>query len=106
MTDFSRRMVLAGAGVAVLIPRLARAAEANMHQILKAASEHLATEVILTVGAPPAFRIKGEIIPLKSDPLVPVTCKNLISEVLTDAQGKALEKDGAIRMSFGVKGLS
>lgn len=77
-----------------------------MLQLLQAAVEFRASELLLVVGAPPALRVDGEIIPLRAGPLFADDVRLLTYSVLNEAQQAKWEKDRMLRLSFGVKGLS
>lgn len=77
-----------------------------MHQLLKAQIENRSPELLITVGSPAQLRVDGEMVPLKMEPLTPADVKTFTYAVLNDAQRAAFERDGRLRMAFGVKGLS
>ena len=78
----------------------------NLHEMLKEMVERGASDLHLTVGAPPVFRLHGRITPLNETPLTPAETKNLAYGVLTDAQKRTFEEEKELDLSFGIKGLS
>lgn len=58
------------------------------------------SDLHLSVGAPPAARINGELTPLDETDLDPGTCKELIQAVLSESQRAKLEKEW--ELDFGV----
>ncbi|QQR91809.1 MAG: PilT/PilU family type 4a pilus ATPase [Myxococcales bacterium] len=56
--------------------------EATFHAILKAGAQHKASDILLKVGQPPAFRVAGDIHYLQSDALVPEQTRILAELVL------------------------
>lgn len=65
-----------------------------------------ASDLHITVGAPPQLRIDGSLVPLKTAPLTPTDTRQLCYSVLTDVQKQGFETDNELDLSFGVKGLS
>jgi twitching motility protein PilT len=78
----------------------------NLHQLLKVMVDKDASDLHLTVGAPPQLRIDGSLIPLKTNKLSPVETRQLCYSVLTDKQKQVFETENELDLSFGVKGLS
>jgi twitching motility protein PilT len=96
-------------GVGVSNLRLTReggVTDVNLSQLLKAAVEFRASELMMIAHAPPALRVDGELVPLKVPPLSPEGIKALVFKVLKPAQQAAWEKDRTLRIAFGVKDLS
>ncbi|RAL22782.1 type IV pili twitching motility protein PilT [Lujinxingia litoralis] len=79
---------------------------ANLHQLLKIMVDKNASDLHITVGAPPQLRIDGSLVPLKTSRLSPTETRQLCYSVLTDKQKQAFETDNELDLSFGVKGLS
>jgi twitching motility protein PilT len=65
-----------------------------------------ASDLHLSVGVPPEFRIGGKIVKVKADPLSNQDTKELCYSVLTDNQKTQFEKDLELDFSFGIKELS
>lgn len=59
--------------------------EATFHALLKAGAQHQASDVLLKVGQPPAFRVSGELHYLQSDALLPEQTMALADIVLRRA---------------------
>lgn len=79
---------------------------ANLQQLLKIMVDQGASDLHITVGAPPQLRIDGSLVPLRTSPLTPTDTQQLCYSVLTDAQKQVFETDMELDLSFGVKGLS
>lgn len=79
---------------------------ANMHQLLKAMIEKGASDLHITTGSPPQFRLDGKLHPLKIPPLSPQDTKQLCYSVLTDAQKHRFEETNELDLSFSVQKLS
>jgi twitching motility protein PilT len=78
----------------------------NLHDILKEMVERGASDLHITVGAPPMLRVHGRVSPLGDKPLGQAETKSLAYSVLTDAQRQKFEEDKELDLSFGMKGLS
>jgi len=78
----------------------------NIKTLLKEMMERRATDLHLTVGAPPTIRIDGELTRMEYDPLTPNETQSLIYSLLKDEQKKRFEMDKELDLAFGIKGLS
>jgi twitching motility protein PilT len=65
-----------------------------------------ASDLHLTVGIPPAYRVDGLIIPSDYEVLTPETTTQLAYSVLSDDQRKRFETTKELDFSFGIKGLA
>lgn len=79
---------------------------ANLHQLLKIMVDKGASDLHITVGAPPQLRIDGSLVPLKTSKMLPNDTRQLCYSVLTDKQKQQFESTNELDLSFGVKGLS
>jgi len=78
----------------------------GIHQMLKFMVENTASDLHITPGTPPQFRIDGSLRPLNVPTLGPNETKNIAYSLLTDAQKHTFEEVKELDFSFGVKGLS
>jgi twitching motility protein PilT len=74
--------------------------------LLKTMVDQDASDLHISVGVPPEFRIQGKMVKVKMDPLTNQDTKDLCYSVLTDAQKAEFEKGLEIDFSFGIKDLS
>lgn len=81
-------------------------AKVGLTALLKAMVEQNASDLHITVGVPPEFRIMGKMVRVKTDNLVAEDCKELCYSVMTDAQKAAFEHEMEIDFSFGIKDFS
>jgi twitching motility protein PilT len=65
-----------------------------------------ASDLHLTAGVPPEFRVDGFITPSEYEVLTPEGCASLAYSVMSDEQRKRFETTKELDFSFGVKGLS
>ena len=74
----------------------------SMIKILKTAVRENASDIHITTGSPPALRVKGEVIRLKSEPLTEQQSKELCYSIITDEQKKQFEEIKDIDFSFSI----
>lgn len=77
-----------------------------MEELLKIAVQRKASDVHITVGVPPVFRINGKLVPFQSPPLLPGDTTTFFEEIATAAQREKLMQNGEIDFSFAIKGIS
>ncbi|HPJ29317.1 MAG TPA: type IV pilus twitching motility protein PilT [Candidatus Sabulitectum sp.] len=78
----------------------------NVKTLLKEMMERRATDLHLTVGAPPTIRIDGDLTRMEYDPLTPNETQTLVYSLLKDEQKKRFELEKELDFAFGIKGLS
>ena len=78
----------------------------SMHQLLEEIVEQKASDLHITAGVPPVFRVDGEMRPSSHEALAPEQTEQLIYSVLREDQRKRFEQTHELDLSFGVKGLS
>jgi len=75
-------------------------------ELLKLAHRNKASDVHITVGVPPVFRINGKLVHIDNiDNLMPDDTKEIAFELLSDKQQKLLEDKGEIDMSYAISGI-
>lgn len=65
-----------------------------------------ASDLHLTVGVPPVFRVDGELVPSEHEILRPADTQGLAFSVLTEHQKKKFEESKELDLSFGIEQLS
>lgn len=78
----------------------------DMKDLLEEMVKRGATDLHLTVAAPPMFRKDGELKQSSYEPLSPDHVEALIYSVLNDEQKKKFEMEKELDLSFGIPGLS
>jgi twitching motility protein PilT len=78
----------------------------DLQKLLQTMIEKKASDLHITTGAPPQFRIDGKLTEAGSTPLNATDSKGLCYSVLTDAQRHRFEEESELDFSFGIKGLS
>src|ERR1041385_1721657 len=81
-------------------------AKIGLPALLKTMVDQDASDLHITVGVPPEFRIQGKMVKVKTDPLSHQDTKELCYSVLTDAQKGEFEKALEIDFSFGIKDVA
>ncbi|MFQ4146981.1 type IV pilus twitching motility protein PilT [Chlorogloeopsis sp. ULAP02] len=64
------------------------------------------SDMHLSAGLPPYFRISGKLTPIGEEPLSGDQCQRLIFSMLNNSQRKTLEQNWELDCSYGVKGLA
>jgi twitching motility protein PilT len=78
----------------------------TLRQLLEDMVVRKASDLHITAGVPPEFRVDGSITPSEYEVLTPETCASIAYSVLSDAQRQKFETTRELDFSFGVKGLS
>lgn len=78
----------------------------DLNTLLKTMIEQSASDLHLTVGSPPAFRINGQIVRSKTSEMTSEDTKRLCLSLLNDVQRKKFEEDKELDFSFGVKNVA
>jgi twitching motility protein PilT len=78
-------------------------AKIGLPALLKTMVDQEASDLHITVGVPPEFRLQGKMVKVKMDPLSQQDTKELCYSILTDAQKSEFEKNLDIDFSFGIK---
>ncbi len=78
----------------------------TLRQLLEDMVQRKASDLHITAGVPPEFRIDGSMTPSEHEVLTPEMCASLAYSVLSDEQRKKFETTKELDLSFGVKGLS
>jgi twitching motility protein PilT len=78
----------------------------TLYELLSMMIEKNASDLHITTGSPPRFRIDGKLMHIDEPPLTPTDTKSVCYSILTDAQKHKFEENNELDLSFGVKGLS
>ncbi len=81
-------------------------ARIGLPSLLKTMVEQDASDLHITTGVPPEFRIQGKMVKVRMDPLTAQETKEICYAVLTDSQKLELEKTLEIDFSFGIKDVA
>ena len=78
----------------------------SLRKLLEDMVQRKASDLHITAGVPPEFRIDGSITPSEYEVLTPETTLQLAYSVMSDEQRKRFETTKELDFSFGIKGLS
>jgi len=78
----------------------------TLRQLLEDMVQRKASDLHITAGVPPEFRVDGSIVPSEHEVLTPEVCAQVAYSVLSDEQRKRFETTKELDFSFDVKGLS
>ena len=78
----------------------------GMQKLLEEMTRLNASDLHLTAGSPPRYRIDGKLLPSKYEKLKPARIKELTYSVLNEKQKKKFEMDKELDFSFGIPGVS
>jgi len=78
----------------------------TLRQLLEDMVSRRASDLHLTAGVPPEFRVDGVIAPSEYDVLAPDDTGKLAYSVMSDEQRKRFETTKELDFSFGIKGLA
>lgn len=77
----------------------------NMNDLLLLMVQKKASDLHLTVGAPPSLRIDGNLVPTNLEKLTTDLSQRLVYSLLSDSQKQRFESENELDISFGIKGL-
>lgn len=75
----------------------------TVNEILLSAEQQLASDVHLTVGVPPIFRVDGELLRQGDVSLTPVAIRAMINEMINEEQKVKFEADGQLDFSYALQ---
>src|SRR4030066_903435 len=78
----------------------------ELQKLLEIVIEKKASDLHITTGAAPQFRIDGKLMSFDDTVLTAPDTKRICYSVLTDAQRHKFEEEWELDFSFGIKGLS
>ena len=78
----------------------------TLTQLLEEMIQKKATDLHLTAGVPPVYRIDGELIRSNYEILTPQAVEQLSYSILNDRQKKKFEMEQELDLAFGIHGLS
>jgi len=78
----------------------------NIDGILAEAFLKKASDIHITVGAPPIIRVHGNLIHLGEEKLTPDTIERVVRHITTPQQFEKLEQQGEVDFSYSLQGIS
>lgn len=86
-------------------PKSANPSIIDMAELLRTMTEKGASDLHITVGAPPMLRIDGSILPTPYPPLTAEICQHLIYSLLSDAHKQRFESMNELDVSFNIRNI-
>ena len=81
--------------------------ELDFADVLLEVVERRASDLHLTVGAPPMIRVRGRLTPLEGYPvLTPTDTREIVYSILSNAQRQKLENDWQIDFAYPIPGAA
>lgn len=77
----------------------------TLREIMEFAVKNSASDIHITVGAPPIFRINGNLVALNHKKLIPEDTLKMVKEILDDERIEMLKKVGELDFSYSAKGI-
>lgn len=77
----------------------------NIHDLLVMMNEKKASDLHLTVGAPPMLRVDGVMVPTPYENLTPEVSQRIIYSLLTEVQKQKFEAVNELDLSFSIKDI-
>lgn len=77
----------------------------NLIDIVNLGTERNASDIHITVGIPPTYRIYGELVQIEDKPLSPFDTKELTMQALDEKQFRILEEKGELDFSYSNPGV-
>lgn len=78
----------------------------NLVELVNLGSEMKASDIHITVGIPPTYRVNGDLAPIEAKKLTPDETKALVIEAMNERQFKELEDKGEIDFSYSSPGFA
>jgi twitching motility protein PilT len=78
----------------------------TLRQLLEDMVKMDASDLHLTVGAPPVVRVDGKLIRMQYDTLTPETTKKLAYSIMNEKQRLKFETNSELDLSFGIESMS
>ena len=79
---------------------------AKINSLFKMLQQQGASDLHISSGAPPMFRLHGEMVPLNYPPLSHDQAKNLLYEILYDHQKKDFEETSDLDFAYELPGVA
>lgn len=77
----------------------------SIKQLLMVMVKQDASDLYVTSGMPPAYRINGNVVPLKQDPLNSVQCEQLANSCMSEKQRAAFAAEMEMNLALAYEGM-
>lgn len=77
----------------------------TIEELLKAAKEQRASDLHVTVGIPPKFRINGKLVDSEYPKIMPSDVTSIIQPMLTESGKQTLQEKGEVDFAYSIPGM-
>ncbi len=70
-----------------------------MYDLFRLVVKQNASDLFISVGAPPSLKIDGQVLPIKTDPLTPDVAQDLVFSIMSEAQRAEFELDNELNFA-------
>ena len=77
----------------------------NLNELIKTMVQKDASDLYITVGAPPMYRIEGDVYAMSPTKLTPEMTKAIANQFLSDEQKEKFEKENEIDLAYSISGV-
>ncbi len=77
----------------------------DIHTLLRAAAEHLASDIHIRAGATPYLRVDGELFPVDTQPFSPEKTETLIFGIMTEDQRRSFRETNECDFAYTMDGV-
>ena len=85
------------------MPEASSGTDKEIHQLFRLMAKYGASDIHLKSGAPPVFRIRGDLRNLDLPPLSDAQVRRLVYEILSEDQIRTLEQVGDVDLAYSVE---
>jgi len=78
----------------------------TIEELMRIAWEKNASDLHITVGSPPIFRIHGDLIPYGNEPITQENTEQITFSLLNNEKRERLNEIGEVDLSYGISGVS
>jgi twitching motility protein PilU len=71
----------------------------TMYDLFRLVVKQNASDLFISVGAPPSLKIDGQVLPIKTDPLTPDVAQDLVFSIMSEAQRAEFELDNELNFA-------
>ena len=71
----------------------------TMHDLFRLMAKQNASDLLISVGAPPSLKIDGQVLPVKANPLTPDVARDLVFSIMTEVQHAEFELDNELNFA-------
>lgn len=77
----------------------------NLNDLIKKMVQKDASDLYITVGAPPMYRIEGGVFAMSPNKFTPEMVKNIADQFMNDEQHEIFERENEIDLAYSIRGV-